>query len=416
MDAEARDAAILSKLSQQQMNTVKSWVDGETPRPELVQRKGVWSSPSTKVWYGRSDRESKEAVKAMCRGPLDGPSHCDFDFERKIWGTNSLDAVPKLILSRLWVPDGIPADLVPFAAVEAWTRVEKVRMQNQEREMKAVSQSQKQQRDEQKTRIKNQEETRKRQQEVKQRMLSVPSTTAAEYAQAAKLGLAKELVDSTADFPHLGPRAGLSTWCRLRRYIDICKRNEKLSVVGKNFETVKNELLIEYERRAVGKTEKTDLENDTDAAKIQKNEENSPHVKVVYECFENYTARIRKEAQEARKAKEAKEAKDGNARTTHSNDNPVYTSYYRQREESEKRSRALSGLDTILENAAKRQIKDQKPMLLRCPECNFAPTMQQFLECRCSKNAFGWSFCVHCNVNCHFDKLPCECQRHTKAV
>ena len=410
--SEAKDTALLSRLTHQQQSSVKAWVDGELPRAELTKRNSVWTKASTRVWYGQSAREHKDTVKELCRGPPDGPSMCDFDFERKVWGTCCLEAVPKLVASRMWAPDGLPLDLARFVAVEAWNRCEKKRVKQAERDANASVELKRKEKKEALQRLTTRAEAERREREAKERMLNIPPTTEQDYLEAEAWGFSREFVDASASFAQLGPRGGPSTWSRVKRWFALAKLNEHLPTVGKSYEVVKAELFQEFERRTAAATEAAqrrerdatqsteDMEVDAEGGLAGMSKE------LQYECFEEFEKRFRRDGLNGSKEEDQLPGKS---------ESKKYTPQYKLREEEEARNREYTGLNVILANAQRMQAKlgkqpEKRPTLLRCPECSFTPTMEQFLECMCSKGSFDWHYCVRCSVNSHPDKLPCRCE------
>jgi hypothetical protein len=76
----------------------------------------------TVAWFGKSAFAAKEKVKAAASGSANGRSQVAFDGINKWWGTLSLENVPKLIDTNLWVPVGLTQNLIHLLHTEATKR------------------------------------------------------------------------------------------------------------------------------------------------------------------------------------------------------------------------------------------------------------------------------------------------------
>ena len=72
----------------------------------------------TKVWWGTSSIRSKDEVKRLCRGQVEGKAATAWDNTNKRWGTHLIENVPILIASGLWKPDGIDGGLADIIAMK----------------------------------------------------------------------------------------------------------------------------------------------------------------------------------------------------------------------------------------------------------------------------------------------------------
>jgi len=267
---------------------------------------------------------------------------------------------------------------------------------------------------EEKHRIATQAESERREREAKERMLKIPHTTEEDYLEAEAHGFSREFVDASAAFAQLGPRGGQSTWGRVQRWFALAKLNEHLSTVGRSYEVVKAGLLGEFERRKLASSEaaqrrEREAVESSDKMEVDAGAElSSTSNELRYECFEDFEKRFRRDGLSNASGRE----QEGGSARPESN---KYTPQYKLREEEEAQKREYTGLNVILANAQRMQAKrgkrpEKRAVLLRCPECSFTPTMEQFLECGCSKGSFDWHYCVRCNVNTHTEKLPCKCE------
>ena len=413
-----RDIDVIDQLDHSQKNSVRAWVDGEMASAEDKKKR-----KATRVWYGASEKHEKDQVKALCRGDEDGPSMATFEFERKVWGTFSLERVPGLILSNKWHPDGLPRDLWIHAAREAWCRVEKKRVAAAKRLHEKVKADTMREQAEEAKRAETAAERLEWQRKMKENMLNIPPTTEADYAEAEAMGLCRELVDMTATFPHLGPRGGPSTWGRVKRYIHLNDMNSHLPT-GKSAHQVIEELKAEYDKRCVDQEE--EKQQQAEAAEKRRAEEeqrklqelDSDNVNTLqYEPFDAYKTRFYQEQAAAGVPELASSSDPANLANPSA---PTLkrtwgAAFYTFRtSDQEAQWRRDNGVDVILENSKRAAFGDKMPVLLPCPQCGNKPALVQFLDCRCKVGWFDWVWCGRCNTNAHPDKLPCQCMGLSK--
>jgi len=71
----------------------------------------------TRVWWGESSFENKDAIKTLCRGNVGRyeRSAAAWNPDKKLWGAHRLEAVLALLNSKLWVPECFPSNLIEEA-------------------------------------------------------------------------------------------------------------------------------------------------------------------------------------------------------------------------------------------------------------------------------------------------------------
>ena len=443
-ERENLDALELNRLSHSEKNSIKIWVDGEFPNDELKSRNGgktSWNRKHARVWYGTSDRGNKDAVKELCRGTnADGPPQHHFCFERKLWGTGDLKSVCLLILSGKWLPDSLPVSLARFAAIEAWRRVEKARAAAALKDALANQAAREREESEAEMRKEQEEAALMKQKQMKESMLNIPPTTEQDYVEAESLGFSRELVDASATFPCLGPRGGPSTWGRVKRWLFLHKLNEHLPTVGKSFETVRDELIAEHEKRLEAqkaneadrarlKREREEEQQRLEQQEQQKQREQREQKEqreggggvhldaateaLVYKRYQHFELEYREQARENNSGSKRLKTSGASGEGGEGGDgsgaigvDAAQTGSYWQ---TIKEQRKQSGLEKILEYSNRMQFNCTPPMLVRCPLCDSTPISEQFLDCRCKYGSFDWTFCHRCNMNSHATKLPCAC-------
>lgn len=419
-----RDIDVINQLEHSQKSSVQSWVDGELASAEDKKKR-----KASRVWYGTSEKDDKDQVKALCRGDEDGPSMATFEFQRRVWGTFSLELVPGLILSNKWHPDGLPRDLWMHAAREAWCRVEKKRMATAKRQHEKVKADTLREQAEEAKRAETAAERLEWQRRMEEQMLSIPPTTEADYAEAQTMGLCRALVDMTATFPHLGPRGGPSTWARVKRWIHLNDLNAHLPT-GKSAQQVIEELRAEYAKRCVAREEET--QRQAEAAEKRREEEEQRRLRELdadngqvgqYESFDAYKTRFYQEQATTNGAGAASSTDPANPTDPTDPANPTApnlkrtwgkTFYIARTTEQEAQWRLDNGLNAILENAKRMAVQDTIRRLLPCPQCGNQPRLVQFLECQCKVGWFDWVWCSRCTTNAHPSKLPCQCHNSSK--
>ena len=431
-EREAMDALELKRLSPSEQHSIQVWVDGELPNDNLKSRNGgktSWNRKNARIWYGRSDRLNKDAVKEICRGNADGAPQHDFNFERKLWGTGDLKSVCLLILCGKWTPDALPVSLARFAAIEAWRRVEHVRAAAALKDALAQQATREREAYEAEMRRENEGLVLLKQKQIKEAMLNITPTTEEDYAEAASLGFSRELVNASSSFPHLGPRGGPSTWGRIKRWIFLQKLNKDLPTVGKSFETVRAELVSEHEKRlAAQKAEEADRartkrerdEEEQRKEQQQQQEERDggggthPDVAneaLIYKRYHQFELEYREQARannaDSKRLKTSNEGGEGGESME-----GMGVVYWQMIQDQRKQT----GLDKILEYASRVQFKVSTPMLVRCPLCGSTPVSEQFLDCSCKEGSFDWTFCCLCNINRHSKKLPCSCMTRAQST
>lgn len=392
---EEDDAAVIESLEHVDKSSVQSWVDGELPCEEDKKKR-----KASRVWYGKSTREDKDDVKQLCRGTEEGPSNATFEFERKLWGTFQLSQVPMLIVSGKWHPDGLPSHLKPFAAVEAWRRLEKKRVAAAKRLQEKVRADAARERADEAKREESAAERLQMQRRMKEVMLAIPETTEADYAEAAAMGLSRELVDATAQFPWLGPRGGPSAWKRVKRWFHLKSLTSHLPT-GKSRQQVIQELVDEHERRSAAQQSEMKQQQEATARRQAEEEKRRLREATVgdgeatkYEPFDSFKLRF---------------FSGDVAATTATTTDAVTFQYVRRTPEEETQWQRANGVDVVLNNARLQAADIRRPVLLPCPHCGHAPRFVQFLDCRCRDEWFDWIWCIACHRNAHPNKLPCQC-------
>ena len=168
-------------------------IEASQPKRKLTVEDQVEQYLNEPPYMGRSDKKDYKRVKELC-GSGEGDSL--FRYETKRWGTKSVTRVAALVKSGLWFPIGLDDEWEPelLAAIDARTQ-----------KPKPVAQ----------TTATLEEERRSR-----DLLLGVPPSTLDELAVCVALGI-RDLVDASATWAELGPRAGVSNAARLVRWIEL---------------------------------------------------------------------------------------------------------------------------------------------------------------------------------------------------
>ena len=414
----SQDDALLNELSDYEKNLVRLWADGELASEEDKKKR-----KASRVWYGQSERADKDKVKELCRGDEEGPSRATFDFERKVWGTFALVNTIKLILSDAWYPLGIPPNLKKHAAVEAWRRIETKRVIGARRaHEKAIGDAMRASADE-RAREAGAKKRQVHEKRMQEQMLNVPEATQSDYDEAKAVGISRDLLDASATFPNLGPRSGLSTWHRVKRWL-LLKHLTQDCINGRSEKEAIGDLKRQFASRAEAHDEANQREVEAAAASRTREQERrlrdldaETSTKLQYEPFAVYRQRFFHEQGGIGGMGGIGGASGGiggiggignaaantsNAATNTSNATVANDDLKRRRE---------SGLDVILEHSKRLKVDAVDPILMPCPMCHFQPTMVQFLGCNCKVGWHNWVWCTVCNRNANEAKLPCACMR-----
>jgi len=371
---------LYKKLSIVQQSCVDVFIAGDDA-DEDSKKMRRWVS---KVWWGQSNIRSKDEVKRLCRGTVDGKAATAWDQKNKRWGTHLIENVPNLIASGLWTPDGIDPSLADTIAMRISTQLRRESEQKTSNEktgkmkMAALPQGKRKQPQPPPPQPPSAETA----ESTKRAKFDTPESFLASDAEINEVfeayGMDEETFRQTARWAWLGSSCTRSI-VRVRRWFNFSRNKER------GVSTV-----LKEDFSAFAQTARDEQTKAVDDARVRKafdsNAATTTTTTTTISDMEKY---------QILKSREMALIKSNNVAAD------------ALKWENEHGAHALA-LNEITSKGAATPIA-KHPILFKCPFCNTRP-FEQFMQCACADNASAnWKRCYVCNVICHPKKIPCHC-------